>query len=312
MKRNMVFGVLAMLVLSFTFIHCDAVNGPNGRNSVPPVESVNILRVSDDFREMLPVETNSANPLVVTGIGEARFNLVVQTEPRESIWGTTWESSNPDIAWFDISTFQVVGNTPGNARITFTSRGTMANGRHATADLYVRSNVLDLDRLIRWNFTQPIEGWLNNGTNNVAVQPTNFPYPDRDGKGHDLVLLGTTRSMVINNNFEGLLRIGGSGNFATISGIQGPFDVRVVFSSGGTAANDHRWVEVRVGGANLNQPNPPPSNDIPHPNPDFVSTFGGGRRSLNVTHSGTGTDTVTLWASGNVFIHEVFVDFNPH
>jgi len=306
----LVLGILAATAVAIMLLSCEMNGDPQNRASVPAVESIQIMRVSDSWLDFTPVNTSQASPLTVTGIGEARFNLVVRTVPADAIWGFTWESDNPAV-WFDRSTFQVVGNTPGYARLTFTSAGTMADGRRATADLYVRSNVLDLDRLIRWNFTSAPAGWLNNGTNNAIQQPFDYPLADRDGRGYNMTLLGTTRTMVVNHNNEGMLRTGGGGNFATITGVQGPFDVRVVFSSGGTAVNDHRWVQVQVGSTWYGVPNPSPSTGDPHPDPNFVTTFGGGRRTVNISHTGAGGN-ITLNAQGGLFIHEVFVDFNPH
>jgi len=293
MKRSV---VIAIVAAAFLFIQCGGMgdmNNPENRESVVPVEELRISTINGNWTEETPLVTDPSKPVEVKGIGEARKNVRVVIFPVDAPYGVTCKSDNSSSIYFDHNTFQIVGKAPGAAKLTFTSLGKMKNGKHATAEVYVKSSVMDINKVIRWEFSRLPEGWVSGSS--VVTQPNNVPYADRDGKGYDMELLSSSRSMSINTSSKGL-RIGGSGNFARIAGIQGPYNMTITFALGGGDGTDDRWPEVRIGSVTHNG------------NHALMSSKGGGRKTLEITHTGTSADTITLWASGNIWIYDVIME----
>jgi len=293
-KRMIIPGVLLALSAAFLFTQCGGDVDPyNPKNSglIKPVEELIIQEVvtSGDgaYREFRPVIKTDADPLVITGIDEARYSIQLKVVPPEAHWEVDWVSTNPQVVWYDHVKMQVVGNTQGDAKLTFTTKGKKADGKPAVAELYVKSTVVRFDDLIRWNFSVLPEGWVL-GT--AARYPPDIDYADRDNKGYSMLLYSSEVRMAVYSGAR--LRLADNGRFGRVEGIQGPYDIRIEFTAGGTIGSS-RYPTVTIGSATYNT-----GGSLANANVD-------GTLVLEFTHNGTGTDPIVFSQTGGIYISEI-------
>ena len=294
---NKIFACIGITALIVLCIGCDVGIQVS---AFPPVERIEVLQFNASFSDAALVITTPQTPLRMTGLGEARRPLLLRIFPDDAQWGFKWESTDPAVVWFDPVTYQLVGNATGLVMITFSSVGTMANGNHATYEVYVDSSVLNLEKMFRWYFREQPVGWDFNPGNpdaTIAPQPA-AQYPDFDGKGMPLTLLGTSVQSNLDqvmNSSAGHLRVGRGGHFATVNGVQGPYRVMVEFSRGG--GTDQRWAEVQIGATRYNSGG------------SLANTgSGSGREVLDFIHPGTGSDPIHIHAANGIRVNSVFIE----
>ena len=138
--KHIIITVLAIFIMAFGA--CEFGIESNDSFLIKPVEGIRMTYFGNANG------TTGTNTTVVTpghtvqvqrqttmvGSAQARRYLFIDILPESALFGFTWESSDPETVTYDLSTFQIVGWKAGPAKLTFTSKGRMANGEHAVAE----------------------------------------------------------------------------------------------------------------------------------------------------------------------------------
>ena len=109
----------------------------------------------------------------------------------------------------------------------------------------------------------------------------------------------------------GYLNVNGAGNWARVTGIQGPFTIRIIFTTGSN--NNQRWPAIKIGsGAIINEEGTAGGTDV-----NAFDGTGPANTGTNFTnnslwvlqHSYTGTDTpeILLKASNGIRVFDVYI-----
>ena len=236
------------------------------------------------------LETSDINPRRITGKGEARFTVRVDVLPENAPYGVYAISDEPAV-WYDNALNQIAANDEVVlAKLTFYSVGLMANGKRATYEVFIRSDVIDTSRMVEWTFSVVPDGWVA-GTGNANYTP-NVQYADSSFKGHFMTLNCTTVTMAIDGT---RLRLGTAGReWGTIDGFSGPVRILIDYTMGGSGST--RFPYVTIGSSTYNQ-----SGDL------SAATDSNANATLDFRHPGGGPVTIRLFQTGGIYVRNVSV-----